>query len=249
MNSEKAKILVLVEGEKTDVQLFEHLLSIYEIDKKHQVFSYKTNIYVLYDQMFQNDNPDEVDIQQLLKERESDPERKKIFDYRFTDIILIFDLDPHDPRFEPSKIMRMVSYFKESSAMGKLYLNYPMVESFYHMKSIPDENYNSYFTTMQELCDKVYKIRVRNECVVRNYKKFAIDKQQCDVVINQNIYKARILTNTVLEKEEENLFIPDSTDILRAQLKLLIEEDTISVLCTCVFYIPDYNPALINLVE
>ena len=41
----------------------------------------------------------------------------------------------------------MSCYFTESSEMGKLYLNYPMVEAFYHMKSIPDENYTSYLAT------------------------------------------------------------------------------------------------------
>lgn len=52
MNTEKAKILVLVEGEKTDVQLLEHLLCVYGINKRHQIISYNTNIYALYDQMF-----------------------------------------------------------------------------------------------------------------------------------------------------------------------------------------------------
>jgi len=52
MANDKAKILVLVEGEKTDVKLMEHLLTIYGIDKNHQIVSYKTNIYDLYDKMF-----------------------------------------------------------------------------------------------------------------------------------------------------------------------------------------------------
>lgn len=37
--------------------------------------------------------------------------------------------------FTPEKIKRMSDYFVESSDMGKLYLNYPMVEAFYH--SVP----------------------------------------------------------------------------------------------------------------
>lgn len=241
MNTEKAKILVLVEGEKTDVQLLEHLLCVYGINKRHQIISYNTNIYALYDQMFR-DNPDDIDIQQLLKERESNPERKKIFDIRYTDVLLIFDLDPQDPRFEAHKIKRMVSYFNESSEMGKLYLNYPMVEAFYHMKSIPDKDYISYYATIEELHNKSYKARVRNECRSRNYKKFAATKDECDTVIKQNIHKAELLTHSA----PGSLYLPESSDILDAQLIKLKKESAVSVLCTCIFYIPDYNPTLID---
>lgn len=45
MDNAKAKILVLVEGAKTDVKLLKHLLSVYGIDQSHQIISYNTNIY------------------------------------------------------------------------------------------------------------------------------------------------------------------------------------------------------------
>ena len=38
------------------------------------------------------------------------------------------------------------------------------------MKNILDNDYNSYCTTMNELRNKLYKSRVRNECLVHNYK-------------------------------------------------------------------------------
>lgn len=138
MVNEKSKILVLVEGEKTDYKLMDRLLRMYGIAESHEIVSYNTNIYTLYNQMFRDGDPESVDILQLLKEHESDEAKKKIFDYRYSDILLIFDLDPQDPAFTVDKILEMVSFFTESSDMGKLYLNYPMVEAFYHMKDIPD---------------------------------------------------------------------------------------------------------------
>ena len=45
----------------------------------------------------------------------------------------------------------MAEYFTESSDMGKLYINYPMVEAFYHMKSIPDNDFDTYTSSMEEL--------------------------------------------------------------------------------------------------
>lgn len=194
MGNENAKILMLVEGEKTDVKLMKHLLSIYGIDQSHTIVSYKTNIYDLYKHMFVEANPEDMDILQLLKERETDPKCKDIFDEHYSDILLIFDLDPQDPRFSQEKITCMVDYFVESSDMGKLYINYPMVEAFYHMESIPDENYNSYTVTKQELLSHEYKKQV----TAINYRrtgKFVSDKTKCNIVIRQNISKAWFIIN------------------------------------------------------
>ena len=41
--------------------------------------------------------------------------------------------------------------------------------------------------------------------------------------------------------------VPDSIAILNKELSLLASEETVSVLCTCSYYIAEYNPGLINL--
>ena len=190
MNKHKAKILVLVEGPKTEVVLLNHLLSVYNIDNKHEIVPYKTNIYILYNSMFKDDDPDALDLLQVLKEHEKNEERKKIFEDRYSDILLIFDLDPQDCLYSAEKIRQMLEYFNESSENGKLYINYPMVESFYHMRSIPDPNYDSYTVSMQELRERTYKSRVQRESWSHDYRKFAKNREDCNSVILQNIEKA-----------------------------------------------------------
>lgn len=231
----KSKILVLVEGEKTDYKLMQHLLNVYGIGDKHEIVSYNTNIYTLYNEMFGEGDPDSLDIKQILKAHEKDVEKKKIFDINFSDVLLIFDLDPHDPQFSPDKIIKMAEYFVESSDMGKLYINYPMVEAFYHMKSIPDEDYNNYVATIDELKNKLYKTRVAKENRNHDYRKFAVNKEECSTIIRQNIEKAKLIANSI-----------ETGDILEAQLDLLSIQELISVLCTCAFYIPDYNSKFIG---
>ena len=39
--------------------------------------------------------------------------------------------------------------------------------------------------------------------------------------------------------------LPDAGAVLKAQLKKMEEDQLVSVLCTCVFYIADYNPNLL----
>lgn len=233
----KAKILFLVEGAKTDVRLMQKLLYVYGFDQKYEIVSYNTNIYTLYNEMFRDNDPADLDLLQVLKEHEKDPRKKPLFDQSYSDILLIFDLDPQDPLFTSDKIQRMTEYFVESSDMGKLYLNYPMVEAFYHMHDIPDAHFNEYFTTQEELSNGTYKQRVNQENRNRNYTKFAVTKEECNTVIQQNLEKARWLCNVPDG-------IPDEISILSAELRYW-EQQMISVLCTCVFYIPEYDPKLI----
>ena len=208
------KMLILVEGAKTDVVLMKHLLSVYKIDARYEIVSYCTNIYTLYNEMFSENDPSSMDLKQLLKEREPDWAKKNIFDENYSDILLIFDLDPQAPDYDAFKIRRMAEYFTESSDMGKLYLNYPMVEAFYHMASIPDEQYDNYFATLEELSAGSYKARVNRENRNHDYRKFAVDKAECSIVIRQNIFKA----HTLIQSVDDNM-LPEQDHILEAQLK------------------------------
>ncbi len=231
----KSKILVIVEGAKTDFNLMKRLINIYGISENHQIVSYNTNIYTLYNQLPDNyDDYDNIDLLQLLKEREKDESKRALLDEHYSDILLIFDLDPQAPDFAPQKIIKMANYFTESTNMGKLYLNYPMVESFYHMSDIPDANYNEYIVTMEDLKNRKYKQIVHNMCRNGDYAKFAVDKEECSIVIKPNINKAKSM---VMSDED----LPDSIAILNKQLDLLSAKNYISVLCTCVFYIVEYN--------
>ena len=241
MDKFKVKILMLVEGAKTDVRLMKHLLNIYGLDDGHEIVSYNTNIYTLYRQMFSEHDPDAYDLLQVLKAREKDPKKKAIFDQSFSDIIRVFDLDPQDPEFSEEKIREMVAYFRESSDMGKLYLNYPMVESFYHMKTIPDPKYYTYTVSLFDLRTHQYKQQVSR--FTGDQRKFAQTKAECSAVIRQNIEKSKRLTG----QEERNINLPpNQEEILNVQMTFFEETELIQVLCTCPFYIVDYNPNLLD---
>ena len=74
---------------------------------------------------------------------------------------MIFDFDPQDNRYDEKKLAHMLQFFSDSTQMGRLYINYPMVESFYHFRSLEDE---SFLTERFSLSDvshgAVYKKRV-----------------------------------------------------------------------------------------
>ena len=120
-----------------------------------------------------------------------------------------------------------------------------MVESFYHMKSIPDEEYDSYTVLMDELIARSYKQRVNFENRNHDYSKFAINKNECNVVIHQNIDKSWKLCRLQRLFSDIDTELPDSNEILHNQLLKMKLENSLAVLCTCIFYIAEYNPKLI----
>ena len=174
MGKTRTKVFILVEGAKTDRKLMEKLFTMYGLDTDYEIVSYNTNIYTLYKEMFEDNNPEDMDLLQVLKSREKDPEKRQLFDEAYSDILLIFDLDPQDSGYTPEKIKRMSEFFTESTDMGKLYLNYPMVESFYHMQEIPDPLYENCFASLSELRAGTYKRRVTSENRNHDYRKFAL---------------------------------------------------------------------------
>lgn len=241
MFERKRRILLLVEGERTDVALMERLLNIYSIDARREIVPYRTNIYTLYMEMFRENDPEVFNLLQVLKAREPDEERKTIFDESYSDILLIFDLDPQATDFAPEKISRMAEYFVESSDMGKLYINYPMVEAFYHMTDIPDPYFASCYASLEELVAGTYKMRVNQENRNRDYRKFATSREECNIAIRQNIDKALHLTNG----DPIEGLLPEQRKLLATQLDFLRKDQKVAVLSTCVFFIPEYNPKLL----
>lgn len=91
--------------------------------------------------------------------------------------------------FSADKILEMKNYFTKLSDMGKLYLNHLMAETFYHLKNIPDEEYNERIVIIQKLMSRTYKSRVNQDN--RNY------------VIKQNISKVNLIASY---SDEVNIF-------------------------------------------
>ena len=242
-NTNKKNVLVLVEGEKTDVALMQKLFRTYtELDANYRIVPYRTNIYVLYNEVFEAmDEKEDMDLLLALRAREPDISKKKLLDDKYSDIILVFDLDPQDPQFSAEKIRRMQTYFCMSSDMGKLYLNYPMVESFYHMPTIPDHGFMSRTVQMEELISGSYKARVGHESFGHDYRKFAATRAEMNYVVSENAKKALTLAGEGGNGWSEI----DYSAVLESQLEWLLKND-LQVLCTCVLYVYDYNRRLLS---
>lgn len=128
----------------TEKELFKHL---YELYGKHyvEIIAYKTHVYAFYNRL-KKDYSDElgnisfeyIDLPLFLNDYLDLSEDEVLNESDFSDIILIFDFDPHDPQYDPDKLSDLLGNFSESTGRGMLYINYPMVESYKDITSLED---------------------------------------------------------------------------------------------------------------
>lgn len=189
-----SNILFLFEGAVRENQYYKVIEKSLNGRLKSNVnfYSYKTNIHILYEEIKKDGS---LDILNLVKEKARKLNDKKGLDMleknKFGEIYLIFDLDPQDNRYDYKKIQEMLELFDNETEHGKLYINYPMVESFKHFKTIPDSAYNDYKVEMSK-CN-TYKKDVAKITCVDDYRK--INEEQYFTILRQNLEKASLYIN------------------------------------------------------
>lgn len=228
------KILVIVEGIKRETELIEALLRKFDLNLHYNITVFNSNLTVLYESIFKNKDPNDLDFLAVLSSLQTDVKEKNKLRKKYTDVILMFDLDPQHPTFNASQILQLQEYFSESSQQGKLYINYPMVEAFYHLKAENDPEYIHRAISRNEIMH--YKQIVGNEYYIKDYRRF---RRTVDWVhlIKQNIEKGKMITG----KEDVDVYA-----ILEEQLKELNDHDKLYVLATFVYFIYDLSPALLG---
>ncbi|MGN8835557.1 hypothetical protein ACTNCI_00945 [Mitsuokella jalaludinii] len=243
VNLMRKKILAIVEGEKKEPEILRRVLDISGL-KQREIVPYKANIYDLYDRLYSEygDTIDDVDIQEFLKEIHPDPESQDILDGNYTDILLIFDFDPQDNRYSAGKLIRLLEIFNESTQMGRLYINYPMVESFYHFRSLEDDSFLKEMFNLAEISPgSIYKERVNRLTCIHQLR---------DVTKKELAYMIRLIlkkVNRICERECTAAELADTLqDVADCQIQRLSAQQSMYVLNTCILYVYEYNPRMLD---
>lgn len=134
------------------------------------IWIYGTNIYQLYADIVREygeqwaEENEDIDLPFVISKKQyPDKLRYKI---DFINIILVFDYERHDFKFSEEKILKMQKYFSDATDMGKLYVNYPMIESYQHLCKLPDDEYAERKISVSLQPGKKYKELVRKETIL-----------------------------------------------------------------------------------
>lgn len=136
-------ILFVFEGEKAEPKILQALENYFFKTQSNVIIKavYGAEIY----QLWKDCNEDsDLDLIGLLKERDFKSNNKELSNLRRKDVsevFLIFDQEAHShPELlnYPALIVDMVTLFNESTENGKIYINYPMLESFRDYSETPE---------------------------------------------------------------------------------------------------------------
>lgn len=160
------KALFVVEGDDLEPRFFNRLKEVFGISM--EIVPFRGNVAMLYNLMCQYSFS--ANIQDLLKQEETDPARLVVLNDRYTDFYLIFDCDPqHGLRRFPgeteedamrrnatkvlSKARMMAQHMQDSTSPweGKLYINFPEMESFRDADGFSDKAYLRRFVDLLDL--------------------------------------------------------------------------------------------------
>lgn len=144
-------ILFIVEGEDVEVRLIEAAFHALGLRDEHHIVPYRTNIHDLLDRLDRDYDGAYADIDIRLVLAAAHPEDRGLLLREYSDILLVFDYEPQDNRFNPERLADFARTFCESSGPGKLYLNYPMVESYKHFERFGDTDYLDSMVSVSEI--------------------------------------------------------------------------------------------------
>lgn len=210
------KLLFIVEGDKSEPDILENMDNIILKETNSIIVcSFGNNIYELYAKMKSSENLDIVEVLNKIKNIKLIPED-------FTDIFLFFDYDGHDSKANDEKLIEMLEFFNNSITNGKLYINYPMVES---IKIISLELEKLFYdiaecSSFKDFIDKVGENRLSN---VKRYN-YEIWQE----IIHQNLFKANFLLNDTfdnLDLKKIYLELKDSLEIFLKQKEKYIDKE------------------------
>lgn len=202
-------ILFIFEGKNDEPRLYKTLKEIFHFELKEEeiIHYYCNNIFSLYDTLksYSEDVLDDsVDLVNVLKEdaikhKKANTELDKIkYSSEISEIFLFFDYDlrKQDEKNkltieeQNAKILELFNYFENGSLDSerngiKLYINYPMIESYrFFKKELPDEDFKNY--TFDLLSEKSFKQIVSEESFYQNLKYLCFDIKKSGEVKSPN---------------------------------------------------------------
>lgn len=239
----KRKLLFITEGEVDETKFIDKVFKKCYPSIEYDYYVYSTNLHTLAQLIFKENNEiDEyLDIKNVLRENENIEYKREKLSAQYSDIILVFDFDPHvdNPQFE--KIEKMLRHFNDSTNNGKLYINYPMMQSYRHIKSYPEEDFEFKDRVIETSKCSKYKEIVNTEGVFNNINKYEYPKIM--KIIGYQLKKANFILNGNYRIPKYNEFFDiDLNCIYKIQCRNNSKNKCVYVLNTFVFNIIEYNP-------
>ena len=246
-------ILFVFEGKKKEPAIFESLRKIYfKREESVVVCTYNTDFHSLYKDLSEN----EWELFYVLRERLQQRGEDTLDGYKasdFSQTYLFFDYDFQNSHIaleeQNRRLVEMLEFFNEETENGKLYINYPMVESIVYTKQLPDEQFDEYVVS-RDACRHFKELAasfshypdtsfllignkngVPDEEVVSNWELLKL----------QHVYKANLLCNGTHKTMPTSKEAIAQERIFKAQRERFVEpSEKVSILNSFPIFVYEY---------
>ncbi len=179
------------------------------------------------------------------------PEGKRV-DTLFSQVFLFFDYDfQNSIGLDKLNIIldEMLEYFSDETENGKLYINYPMVESLKYTKELPDSQYSEYVALRADCVEHKFKGMAEQFAYTqaKGYRFINLSLTQKDIVVDnwrnlkeQNVMKANFIVsgNKTIPEDKESI---SQQEIFKAQKNKYVEtSDSVAILNSFALFIYEY---------
>ena len=272
--SERENILFIVEGAKLEPEIINRMAEVYGL--RCEISSVCTNIHAIYRQLKKDDGYSDIILilreifysrlaslekNSQVKNRQREIRRTQEdlakLDRSFSSVYLVFDSELHHRSNKDldvaavisqniAELKEMLEFFNNETDQGKLYVNYPMMESYRDCDDFFDNNYRDRLVSLDvlfgRLPEKGYKALVASRSH-SNIHRDQISKQQFNQLTCMNVFKLNWMKNRIWGKPQYDDFLVLSHQdaILHLEYNYCHELGAVAVLNTLLFFIIDYK--------
>lgn len=233
--------LFILEGPKDEPKLLNSMFQEMKKDDQHCYF-FRCNLHVLANLLMPNedDELEDIDLLMTLKGRKNSAEDAEVLSHRYTDIFMVFDFEPQEGNPVFNKIRKMIAYFNDSTGNGKLYINYPMMQSYRHLTMLPDPCFEFRKATVD--LSKKYKQVVAEEGKaipdhLKSYNHVLLYSMAVHHLEKREKVLGRAYALPIAYNETEDV------EVFDRQTRMLAEEKSCYVLNTAILLLVAYAPS------
>ena len=243
--------LLIVEGEECEKSFFNQFAKLSNKNDNILIVPFCNDIYELYKEIKDLEYTTTKNV--LLSHHTLNLENRKLLtETKFVYTYLVFDLDlQNSPECqydeELKKVKEMLELFDdETGDYGKLFINYPMMESYRHFylsdtNSLRNKEVKASKKAMTEYCSVV-----NDEGTTKNVANYKLS--DFVAVAKAHLCQANLLMNGVYKKPDRNCYeeLIEIKNINQKQSNLIINEKRMFVLNTSTFIYVEYYPQFLN---
>ena len=272
--SEQPNILFIVEGEQLEPEVISRIGEVYGL--RCDITSVCTNIHILYQQLKKDEGYSDVIpvLREILRTRLASLENNKTskeqqrrirraqedlakLERPFASVYLVFDSELHhrsNDSLAPLEVIEknvaelreMLDFFDNETDQGKLYVNYPMMETYRDCDDFFDDGYRDRLVSLDILFGRTpakgYKSLVASRRLA-NVRSRQISEAQFNRLTCMNVFKLNWMKNYIWSKPQYDEFLEQSSQnvILELEHESCRNLKAVAVLNTLLFFIIDYK--------